>query len=137
MKDIILNDTNFGKLIKGSIAGKDFWIDKWELDTRLGQTKEKFTFDEEIQPDTFNTNLHLTLFLTPFVEVDFFVNDSLDALELAKAISEIHENCGVVISSCARYLARYLNGEQVGEVRDLRFFYEEVPEDLFIATKLK
>ncbi|AGB07157.1 hypothetical protein [Vibrio phage VP4B] len=133
MENFIYKDVNYMDLVKATFGKHSFYISKWDVETKLPNSGIQLT---EERPVEFNTELHIELNITMYSSVTIHITDSLQALEIAKELSS-ELNKEVVIYSHARYLARFLKGEQVGELRTLDDFYTNITDEERALTRLK
>lgn len=133
MENFIYNDINYMDLVKATVGEHTIYISKWDVEKKIKNDVIQLT---EERPTEFNTELHIEINLTIYSSVFVHVSDSLQALEIAK---ELSSKLGkeVTIYSHARHLARFLKGEQVGQVKTLDDFYTNVTEEQRALSRLK
>ncbi len=123
MNDIIINDVNYGELVKVGNAYLDrFYADKLGLD-----------FCEATDAHQIITDMYLSCDLG-HGQVHVFLLNKEDFAEQAKLFSLLDKVDRVVIQSCARNLVTFQNGVQVGEVRTLDHFYTGISKELLELT---
>lgn len=133
MESLIYKGINYLDLVKATFGKHTIFVSKWDVETkRLGHVIQ--LTDE--RPVEFNTELLIELNLTIYTSMLIYVTDSLQALGIAKDLSsELDKE--VTIYSHARHLARFLKGEQVGQIRTLDDFYTNITNEERAMTRLQ
>lgn len=131
MYQFIYKGINYGDLVKGTLKGHTFYISKWDVENKL---KTDVIVLTEEHPVEINTELHVQIDVGRG-EVLVHVVDSLDALAIAKVLSE-ELNKSVKVYSNAAYLAVFVSGELQGPIKTLDDFYTNITDEVRKLTRL-
>lgn len=127
MKDIIINNINYGELVL--VAGSAF-IDRFYAE----QLALEFT--ETPEAHQIITDMYLACDLG-HGQVHVFLLKKEDFIEQAKSFSTLNAVERVAIQSCGRNLVVFKDGVQQGEVRTLDHYYTDVPTPLLELTNFR
>lgn len=127
MKNVIINDVNYGELVK--VAGTAF-IDRFYAEM-LG-----LEYVESAEAHSIITDVYLDCELGRR-SISIFVLKKEDFLEAAKLFSTLASVGRVAIQSKARNLVVFQNGVQVGEVKTLDQFYTNISEEMLELTNFE
>lgn len=123
MKEVIINNVNYGELVKVGNALLD----------RLDAEKLQLTYTEASDAQQIITYMHLGCDLGEF-QVSVFLLKKEDFIETAKAFSLLDAVQRVAIQSRVRNLAVFQDGIQVGNTRTLDEYYTDIPTEMLELT---
>lgn len=126
MKNVIINNVNYGDLVKVGNALLDrFYAEKLNL-----------TYVEATDAHRIITDMYLDCDLGRF-SVSVFLLKKEDFIDAAKEFSLLNAVERVAVQSHARNLIVFKGGVQVGHVRTLDEYYIDIPVEMLELTNFK
>lgn len=127
-QDIIRGDVNYGELVITKLDGISFLTG-----AHRAEILALHPYEDEPVPE-FNTTLVLEgQFPNGISTSRHYVLKNSDVRKLAAALSK-HTQMEVRVCACARILARYVDGQLVGEIRSLTDFYTNLDAEEIAAS---
>ena len=126
MKGVIIDNVNYGELVKVV----DAYLQRFYAE-KLGLTYTEATDTHQII-----TDMNLDCDLGRF-QVSVFLLKKEDFMDTAKAFSKLYAVERVALQSHARNLVVFQDGVQVGDVRTLDYYYNNIPTEMLELTNFK